>query len=313
MPFRSLGAVLVGALLLILPASASAYYEHVVAPGETLTSVAATDGLSVAALAAANGLSPDAYLIAGTSLAIPPQGVSAPAPASSATPAPTYTSSGDSGGYVVQPGDTLSAIAARDGTSVAELAAVNGLDPNGVLLAGATLRLPGAGAATTEYVSTTTSSSSAAGQPVGAPAEGTPGAPPYPTPETVNAPEIASIAQENGVSPALAQAIGWQESGWNNDLTSSAGAVGVMQVLPGTWDWINRTLTAGTPLAPASAASNVRGGVLLLHALLNSTGSDAMAAAGYYQGLSSVQQNGMYPDTQQYVNSVMALEHRFGG
>jgi hypothetical protein len=38
-----------------------------------------------------------------------------------------------------------------------------------------------------------------------------------------------------------------------------------------------------------------------------------MAAAGYYQGLSSVRQNGMFPDTQQYVRSVMALRSRFGG
>jgi hypothetical protein len=38
-----------------------------------------------------------------------------------------------------------------------------------------------------------------------------------------------------------------------------------------------------------------------------------MAAAGYYQGLSSVQQHGMYSDTQQYVRSVSALEQRFGG
>ncbi len=38
-----------------------------------------------------------------------------------------------------------------------------------------------------------------------------------------------------------------------------------------------------------------------------------MAAAGYYQGLPSVQQNGLYPDTQQYVNDVMSLAQRFGG
>ena len=72
-----------------------------------------------------------------------------------------------------------------------------------------------------------------------------------------------------------------------------------MQILPGTWDWIQRTLTGGTAAAPASAADNVRGGVLLLHSLLNATGGDpAMAAAGYYQGLPSVRQNGMYSDTQ---------------
>ena len=57
----------------------------------------------------------------------------------------------------------------------------------------------------------------------------------------------------------------------------------------------------------------MRGGVLLLHSLLSATGSDAMAAAGYYQGLTSVQNNGMYSDTQQYVNDVLALERQFGG
>ena len=58
----------------------------------------------------------------------------------------------------------------------------------------------------------------------------------------------------------------------------------------------------------------MRGGVLLLHSLLGATGGDpAMAAAGYYQGLSSVQQHGMYSDTQQYVNNILSLEHQFGG
>jgi hypothetical protein len=38
-----------------------------------------------------------------------------------------------------------------------------------------------------------------------------------------------------------------------------------------------------------------------------------LAAAGYYQGLSSVQRYGMFSDTKQYVRDVMALSHRFGG
>jgi LysM repeat protein len=318
---------------LLAPASASAYFQHVVAPGETLTSVAAQDGLSIAALAAANGLSPDAELVAGTALQIPPQGIvptytaggsgsssagySEEAAEGEATATPVAATS-DSGGYVVQPGDTLTAIAQRAGTSVAELAAANGLDPNGVLLAGATLHLSGGGG-TTEYVSSSPSTSAASsaataeGQPVGSAALGDPAEGPYPTHETVSAPEIASIASANGVPAALAQAVGWQESGWNNDEVSSTGAVGVMQIEPGTWNWIQRTLTAGTALSPASAADNVRGGSLLLHSLLSATGSSSMAAAAYYQGLSSVQQHGLYPDTQQYVNDVMSLEQRFAG
>ncbi len=158
------------------------------------------------------------------------------------------------------------------------------------------------------------SGSAASSQPVGAAALGSGSSPPYPTPQRVSASDVGSIANANGVPASLAQAVGYQESGFNNDLVSSAGARGVMQILPGTWNWIQRTLNAGTPLAAASASDNVRGGVLLLHSLLQATGGDpAMAAAGYYQGLPSVRQNGLYSDTQQYVNNVMALRHRFGG
>jgi hypothetical protein len=50
----------------------------------------------------------------------------------------------------------------------------------------------------------------------------------------------------------------------------------------------------------------------MLNWLLNQTGGNAaMAATGYYQGLSSVQRNGMFPDTQQYVQNVMSLQQHF--
>jgi LysM repeat protein len=322
------------ALMLAAPPAASAAFAHTVTAGESLTSVAAADGLSVEQLAAANGLSSDAQLVTGSTLLIPPQIGGGSTSATTAPPtttsagasddgdndsddgaaggaAPVTTSSASSGSYVVQPGDTLSAIAAHAGTSVASLAAANGLDPNGLLLTGTTLQLAGSGSSGAPAAS---SGNAATSQPVGAAALGSGGGPPYPTPETLTASQVGSIASANGVSPPLAEAIGWQESGFNNDLVSSAGARGVMQILPGTWDWIQRTLTAGTPLAPASASDNVRGGVLLLHSLLNATGGDpALAAAGYYQGLPSVERNGLFTDTQQYVNDVMALRQRFGG
>jgi LysM repeat protein len=337
---------LVAAGVLAAPSVASAAFPHVIASGESLYSIAATDGLSVDQLAAANGLASDGQLIAGATLLIPPQTGTATATgpatvstaatsagaagsagdgdqdsddaaAGSATSAGTSSAPASAGAYVVQPGDTLSAIAARAGISVAGLAAANGLDPNGLLLAGSRLQLAGTAAArsaSSVRASTSSATASAATQPVGAVAEGSPTGGPFPTPERVSASQIGSIASANGVSPSLAAAIGWQESGFNNDLVSSADARGVMQILPGTWDWIQRTLTAGMPLAPASAADNVRGGVLLLHSLLNSTGGDpALTAAGYYQGLSSVRQNGLLPSTQQYVNSVLALRQRFGG
>jgi LysM repeat protein len=148
------------------PAAASANFAHTVTPGESLTSIAAANGLSVDQLAAANGLSPTAQLITGSTIRIPSQGASASAGPSASTAAPSSDGDGDSdgdvsdsaapvtpspssatsGSYVVQPGDTLTAIATRAGTSVAALAAANGLNPNGVLLAGSTLNLSGTGA-----------------------------------------------------------------------------------------------------------------------------------------------------------------------
>jgi hypothetical protein len=52
----------------------------------------------------------------------------------------------------------------------------------------------------------------------------------------------------------------------------------------------------------------------MLRWLLGETGGDpALAAAGYYQGLESVRRNGELPETEQYVNSVLAQQARFGG
>jgi LysM repeat protein len=306
---------IVVATMLTAPAAALAAFPHVVAPGESLSSVAASDGLTVEQLAAANGLAPDESLLAGSTLMIPSQtqgaaeseaGAGETASSTQESGSSTEGAAGNTGSYEVQTGDTLSAIAAQAGMSVAEVAAVNGIDPNSPLLSGTVLRLAGASSEASE----SGTSASAEGQA----GEGSSGAPPYPTPETVSPSEVGAIAAENGVPPSLAEAIASQESGFNNNVTSSADARGVMQILPETWNWIGNTLAGPTPLAPASAASNVRGGVLLLHSLLNETGGDSsLAAAGYYQGLSSVLQEGEGPSTEEYVGNVLALQQQFGG
>ncbi|HEY5428836.1 MAG TPA: LysM peptidoglycan-binding domain-containing protein [Solirubrobacteraceae bacterium] len=311
------------AAALCVPAPASAAFQHVVAPGETLSSVAAADGLPVSQLAAANGLSLATELTAGSSLAIPAQDAAGAAATSSATtsgsdadadgddsgaaesgaaaPSAATPSLATSGGYIVQPGDTLSALAARYGVSMSALAADNNIDPAGLLVSGTTIDVSGLSAATAA--------------PSAAPAAGpdqSGGA--QPTQETVSASQVGSIAAQNGVSPALAEAIGYQESGFNNNEVSSTGATGVMQIEPGTWNYIGQNLATPPPLSASSAADNIRGGVLLLHSLLNQTGGDqAMAAAAYYQGLQSVRAHGLFADTQRYVNDVTALAQRFGG
>ncbi len=177
--------------MLAAPATASAALLHTVAPGESLYSIAAADGLTASELAAANGLAPDAQLTAGSTVAIPPQGAAmtpaatsiastssgAPAvagdgdgpsddpPSSAAAPAApaSTTTAASPGRYVVQPGDTLSAVAARAGTSVAQLAAANGVDPGALLPVGSVLTLSRPSVPsypTTVPVSTTTATSS---------------------------------------------------------------------------------------------------------------------------------------------------------
>src|ERR1700759_3369167 len=370
--WKSLVLTLTFAAVACAPATASAAFEHVVSKGETLSSVAAADGLSVSQLAAANGMSPNSQLISGSSLAIPPQNAAAgesagssPATssASAGTAAPVSTGgvvvqrgetlsaiaarlgtsvnalaaangldpsdlliagpvlhagsassgSGDTesaepvastGGVVVQPGETLSAIAARLGVTVDALAAANRLDPSGLLISGTTLHAVGSGSSsaapsTTEMVSTSTSPSSGGAEP---------------TAEMVSPATVGSIAASGGVPASLAEAVGYQESGFNNGMVSHTGAVGVMQIMPSTWSWIGQHLAGPPPLSATSASDNIRAGSLLLHSLLADTGGNPeMAIAGYYQGLGSVQAHGMYSDTRAYVNNVMALQQRFGG
>lgn len=134
-------AALAALSLALAPASALGA-SHLVAPGETLSGIAAANGLSPATLAAANGMAPDAFVIAGTTLTVPAPGSTALAIRDAGAPAPL-------GGYRVRVGDTLSGIAAEHGMSVSQLAADNGLDPDGVLFAGRSLRLnPAASAGT---------------------------------------------------------------------------------------------------------------------------------------------------------------------
>ena len=71
---------------------------------------------------------------------------------------------------------------------------------------------------------------------------------------------------------------------------------------------------SSTTSSPSSPTDNVKAGSLYLAHLLRETGGDpTMAAAAYYQGLSSVRRIGMLPETQRYVANVMALRSRFGG
>jgi LysM repeat protein len=169
--------------LLSLPAVASAGVSHLVVPGETLSGIAAANGLSPVQLAGANGLAADAFVIAGRTLTIPPRGTTTVASTTAAaTPAPF-------GGYRVRLGDSLSAIAAEHGVSPAQLAAANGLSAGGTLIAGTSLRLPGAA----------TSTQSAGSAPTGAATTRSAGGGSH---AVVPGETLTGIAAANGVTPA---------------------------------------------------------------------------------------------------------------
>jgi soluble lytic murein transglycosylase-like protein len=306
--------LVLAAVAVAVPAvPAGAAVGHVVQPGETLWSIAAANNLTTRTVAAFNGLSETSQVVLGATIQVPstvegyaalqsaglvsstpPQPAAAPAAQSPAAPAPL-------GSYTVRAGDTLSGLAAGAGVSLQAISAMNGLDPAAPLLVGTVVKLP-AGAPAPARASTPE------------PAQHiVPAAAPAPTPTRVGATDVQQVAALHGVSPSLAAAIAWQESGFNNAMVSGANARGIMQVMPGTWSWVQQNL-ADRRLDPNSATDNVHAGVLYLKQLLNDTGGDESAAiAGYYQGLGSVRSRGLFDDTERYVANVQALRSRFGG
>ena len=118
---------------------------------------------------------------------------------------------------------------------------------------------------------------------------------------------IVRTALDRRVSPSLALAIGWQESGWQQRRVSSAGALGVMQVMPGTGRGLSRQVHRTLNLRDLH--DNVTAGVLLLREL-DAHHSDRYVVAGYYQGIGSVSSRGMYPSTRAYVRSVLGIRER---
>lgn len=253
-----------------------------------------------------------------------------------------------SAAYVVRPGDTLSGIANRSGTSTRSLAAANGLSSPFRILAGSRLLLPGeSGAGTRHTVRRGETLSGIAGrsgvgvaalaavnglssvdriregQRLAIPPRGTtaagvaaaPGSSGGAPSGTASRAEVGRLleqtAQRYGWNPATIKAVAWQESGWNQSVRSGAGAVGVMQVLPSTGSFVSTHLV-GRRLDLSRTADNIEAGVAFIDYVHGLTGGDVEhTLGGYYQGLASIRRNGTYTDTRQYVSNVLALRERF--
>lgn len=255
--------------------------NHVVTPGESLWSIAKKYGTTPKAIATANHIpNPDLVQI-GQALRIP----GALTPPGSMPVVPSKAVSGVTPGkppplpttttHVVASGENLTIIAAHYSVSPQTLTSMNGITNPNLVRVGQTLKVP------------------------------------VPVPTTVEA-LLVRYSHQFKVDPALMKALAWQESGWQQSVVSSVGAVGVMQVMPQTTAFTSNTLLQH-PVNTATVANNVETGVAFFAYLLKQAGgNEQLAVAGYYQGLTSVKTRGMYDDTKRYVANIEALKQRFG-
>ena len=125
---------------------------------------------------------------------------------------------------------------------------------------------------------------------------------------TPYAAEIDAAATKYNVDPALLRGLIRQESNFNANATSPAGARGLTQLMPGT--------AAALGVDPSVPAQAIEGGAKYLRQQLDRFGNDpAKALAAYNAGPGAVQRYGgvpPYAETQNYVRKVMgyAAEYR---
>ncbi len=293
---RTLGVPLL--LAALVTAGSPGWGLYTIKRGDTLSDLAARYHTTVAKLVQVNKLPGNGSLIIeGRSLKVPGGSSSS-------------SSSGKS--HLVVRGDTLSGIAHRYGVSQDAVAKANNLPSSNVVMLGTTLRIPGAssGGGSTSSGGNTFAGRTYASHVVNAADRNRAtlarrGVPSRDGMRSI----IATRARANGVDPALALAVSYQESGWNQRAVSVANAVGAMQVIPATTEWISGVV--GRRLNPLDPHDNATTGVVLLKILTRSASSERQAVAAYYQGLRSVRERGMYADTKRYVDNVLALTGRF--
>ncbi len=280
------------------PAAASkpaAARTHVVKRGQNLTVIARRYGITVSAIVRANEIRNASRIYAGQRLAIPgaspsaaPKATKAPKPAASAT-------------HKVARGENLTTIARAYSISVSALVKANGITNPSRIYAGQRLTVPGKSAASKK-------SGPAASERPKVPAS----MKALMTKRDTVRRTIVEEARRYDVPPALALAVAWQESGWQQGVVSHAGAVGVMQLMPATAEWVGDVML-GTPVQIRDTRHNVRAGVrLLAHYLAHYDGDRARVLAAYYQGQWATDHHGIYPVSRPYIASIKVLERLFG-
>ena len=122
--------------------------------------------------------------------------------------------------------------------------------------------------------------------------------------------QIDAAAARNGIDPALLRGLIRQESNFDPNARSGAGAVGLTQLMPGTAAALGVT-------NPADPAQAIEGGARYLRQQLDRFGGDAgKALAAYNAGPGAVERYGgvpPYSETRQYVQRVLAFAAEYRG
>ena len=196
-------------------------------------------------------------------------------------------------------GEHLTGIARTYGVTIEAIARANGLADPSRIYAGQLLTIPGAldRAASTSGTSPAMTASMAALVARRDPVRRI----------------IVAEAERYGVPVPFALAVAWQESGWQQEVVSSAGAIGVMQMLPATGEWVGAAML-GSPVDLRDTRQNVRAGMRLLAHYLDRYGGDReLVLAAYYQGQRATDRHGAYAVTRPYIASIRVLVTLFGG
>lgn len=289
--------------------------SYTVKSGDTLGAIAARNGISLSKLMSMNNLSSKSLIFPGDKLKLSGSAQSSsPKPTSQSNSAPK--SSGTSS-YSVKSGDTLGGIAAKHGISLSRLLDLNPevstqtpLQINTKLKVSGSSVKPNAGVKPTQKIGNTFAGRTYPDATVRSANENKAYL------DSISVPSrsemqalIRSTAKSMGVDPALALAHAQQESGFNQRAVSPANAIGAMQVIPSTGEWMSGMV--GRKLNLLDPRDNVAAGVATIKYNLDNAESLDHAIAAYYQGLGGVRKYGMYSDTKVYVANVKSLMKQY--
>jgi soluble lytic murein transglycosylase-like protein len=125
-------------------------------------------------------------------------------------------------------------------------------------------------------------------------------------------PAFEAAARESRVPVALLMGLTWRESEWNENAVSGAGAVGIGQLLPPTSMFVAQALLHQPQLDPRRPVDNIRLTARYLRELINTFhGAERLGVGAYLQGSTSVTNNGLTPQTTDYVNQIESLRADF--